>query len=115
MHLWGGCRDFQANLTSGAEGNVFDGSEAWAYIDGTCEIPLPPGRIFVVIRKGFEYSPLNATMELLPGKLAMRFQLERWTDGASAAGMPAMAAFTAALLMSSCCKRPAKTWPLSIC
>ena len=28
-------RDFQANLTSGAEGNVFDGSEAWAYIDGT--------------------------------------------------------------------------------
>src|ERR1700677_1919130 len=62
------------------EGNVCDNSQAFAYIDGTCEIQLPPGPIAVAIRKGIEYSPLNTVIELLPGKLAVRFTLERWTD-----------------------------------
>ena len=55
-------------------------SEAYAYIDGACEIRLPPGRIRVQACKGSEYLPLDEHVDLSPGKLALRFSLERWAD-----------------------------------
>jgi hypothetical protein len=61
-------------------GNVLLDGQAFAYIDGTCEIPLPPGPLSVSISKGPEYRPLQSEVVLAPGKLALRFELERWTD-----------------------------------
>jgi hypothetical protein len=61
-------------------GNVLLDGQANAYIDGTCEIPLPPGSLSVSISKGPEYRPIKSEVVLAPGKLAMRFELERWTD-----------------------------------
>jgi hypothetical protein len=52
----------------------------FAYIDGNCEITLPPGRIHVTVCKGPEYRPLEQDIPLNPGKLALRFVLERWSD-----------------------------------
>ncbi len=68
-----------------AEGNVLlpdpnHGKKAFAYIDGSCEIRLPVGSIEVEIHKGPEYLPLITTTNLPQGKLAMRFEIERWTD-----------------------------------
>jgi hypothetical protein len=54
--------------------------ENWAYIDGTCEIALPPGLTHVAIAKGPEYLPLKQEVQLAAGKLALRFALERWSD-----------------------------------
>lgn len=51
-----------------------------AYIDGTCEINLPPGPITVEISKGFEYKPVRQVVEQPAGKMAMRFSIERWID-----------------------------------
>jgi hypothetical protein len=61
-------------------GNLLLGQEQFAYIDGACEIPLPPGQIAVKINKGPEYTPIHEIFELTPGKLAMRFEISRWID-----------------------------------
>src|SRR5262249_36007588 len=61
-------------------GNILIGSEPHAYIDGTCEINLPSGPISVLISKGPEYRPLQKDLVLSAGKLALRFELERWID-----------------------------------
>lgn len=64
------------------EGNVLLSANAHlcAYIDGGCEISLPPGPIHVEITKGFEYRPIQTVVDQPAGKMAMRFTLERWAD-----------------------------------
>ena len=37
-------------------GNLLLGSQPWAYIDGTCEVRLPPCPVRVQVAKGFEYT-----------------------------------------------------------
>lgn len=54
--------------------------QAFAYIDGGCEIALPPGPIRVSIAKGPEFIPLEQEVPLSAGKMALRFTLERWSD-----------------------------------
>jgi hypothetical protein len=67
------------NLFSGIGKERWDQGE-WAYIDGTCEIALPPDPVHVEIHKGPEYKPVVQTVALGPGKMALRFAIERWTD-----------------------------------
>ncbi len=52
----------------------------FAYIDGICEVRLPPGPIRVEIHKGPEYVPLRREVVLGPGKIAVRLTMERAFD-----------------------------------
>src|SRR5207247_44430 len=61
-------------------GNVQIGAKKWAYIDGACEILLPPGTLHIEITKGPEFKPIDEDIQLLAGKLALRFTIERWSD-----------------------------------
>jgi hypothetical protein len=61
-------------------GNLLVGRERWTYSDGACEIALPPGDLVIEARKGPEYEPLRATVHLPAGKLALRFEIKRWTN-----------------------------------
>ena len=61
-------------------GQVRIGASRFAYIDGACEVRLPPGPVTVEVHKGPEYSPLCREVTLGPGKIALRLALERWTD-----------------------------------
>lgn len=61
-------------------GNVLLDGGAYAYIDGACEIQLPAGPMFVAIHKGPQYRPIITEVSLTPGKLALRFEVERWSD-----------------------------------
>jgi hypothetical protein len=72
--------DFATGRSQDVGGNVRLGMQPWAYVDGAFEINLPPGTIKVEIRKGPEYRPLSQTLQLHPGKLALRFVIERWID-----------------------------------
>jgi hypothetical protein len=63
-----------------SRGGVQLHQEAFAHIDGTCEIALPPDPITVRIYKGFEYTPVSHNMTLGPGKLALRLSVERWVN-----------------------------------
>jgi hypothetical protein len=61
-------------------GSVRLGPARHAYVDGACEARLPPGVIHVEIHKGPEYIPVRREVTLVPGQLALRFEIARWTD-----------------------------------
>ncbi|HEX4613084.1 MAG TPA: hypothetical protein VH092_33145, partial [Urbifossiella sp.] len=73
--------DFPAGVNEDVGGGLRLGREAWFSIDGACEIPLPAGTpIRVQAAKGPEYLPLDTTVTLGPGQMALRFAVERWHD-----------------------------------
>ncbi|MCI0460840.1 MAG: CehA/McbA family metallohydrolase [Gemmataceae bacterium] len=62
------------------EGNTRSGGKAYAYIDGTCSVPLPPGTLHVEVHKGPEYAPLIEETPLGQGKMSLRLEVRRWAD-----------------------------------
>jgi hypothetical protein len=76
----GRLREFATGRNQDVGGNLLLGAKAYAYVDGACEVPLPAGVVVAEISKGPEYSPLRVETQLAPGKLALRFTLERWAD-----------------------------------
>lgn len=74
---YGRLRDFPADGHLDVGGNVRIAGQPWSYIDGTCEIALPPGPIRVEVHKGFEFRPLDEVHVVRAGQLALRLQLER--------------------------------------
>jgi hypothetical protein len=77
---FGRLTDFEALLELDAEGNVHIDDKEWCYIDGACEILLPPGKLRMQISKGFEYKLIDEVVTLIAGKMALRFAIERWSD-----------------------------------
>ena len=72
--------EFATGAGEDVGGQVRLGGDAFAYIDGTCEVRLPPGPIHVEVHKGPEYVPLRLNVVLGPGKISLRLTIERWTD-----------------------------------
>lgn len=56
------------------------GARAYSFVDGTFEIALPADPITVEVTKGPEYRPIAKVFTLGPGKMALRFSLERWRN-----------------------------------
>jgi hypothetical protein len=77
---YGRLTDFSAAANQAVGGNVYVGIKPHSYIDGTCEIALPPGLLQIVIDKGPEYAPVRTEVNLAAGKLALRFEIARWID-----------------------------------
>jgi hypothetical protein len=61
-------------------GNVMVCDEAFAVIDGTCEVRLPVGPVRLEAFKGGPYRPVSRELVLGAGKMALRVDLERWAD-----------------------------------
>lgn len=62
-------------------GHLRSGRETFAYINGSCEIRLPTGvPIRIQASKGPEYEPLDHTVTLGPGQMALRLPIKRWSD-----------------------------------
>ncbi|HWY88141.1 MAG TPA: hypothetical protein VNX28_15525, partial [Gemmataceae bacterium] len=72
--------DFATEPNQDVGGSVRLGTCSWAYVPGSFEIKLPPGTIHIEIHKGPEYGSWAHTIQLTPGKLALRFHIERWID-----------------------------------
>lgn len=77
---YGRLTEFATGVNQDVGGNVQIGTKKWAYIDGTCEILLPPGALHIEIAKGPEYTPIDEEITLLAGKMSLRFTIERWSD-----------------------------------
>jgi hypothetical protein len=77
---FGRLTEFATGVNQDVGGNVMIGAKKWAYIDGACEILLPPGELHIEIAKGFEYKPIDETITLIAGKMSLRFTIERWID-----------------------------------
>ncbi len=61
-------------------GNILLDTTRYAHIDGSCEIRLPAGPIRVEISKGPEYLPVCRDLTLAPGKMTLRFEVQRWIN-----------------------------------
>jgi hypothetical protein len=72
--------DFTTTPGVDVGGQVRLGHERFAFIDGTCEVRLPPGTLNVEAANGFEHVPLVTRVQLAAGKLSLRLSLQRWTD-----------------------------------
>src|SRR5207249_3745535 len=56
------------------------GPERYHYIDGSCEIALPPGEIIIDLWRGPEHQPVRRTVNLAPGQISLRVAIERLVD-----------------------------------
>lgn len=72
-------RDFSARVGEDVGGQLHLASGRWWSIDGACEIGLPPGELRVQVRKGIDYLPIDDSVRVPPGKMALRFVLNPHT------------------------------------
>src|SRR5438874_2079651 len=73
--------DFRTGRNEDVGGHLRVGRERWCYIDGSCEVPLPTSTpVRVQASKGPEYIPLDCTITLGTGQMALRFEIERWSN-----------------------------------
>lgn len=77
---FGRLTEFAVGRGEDVGGQVQLGGDSFAYIDGSCEVRLPPGRIRVEAYKGPEYLPLSRDVVLGPGKISLRLAIERWIN-----------------------------------
>jgi hypothetical protein len=77
---FGRLAEFATGAGEDVGGQVRLGDEAFAYIDGVCEVHLPAGPVRALVHKGPEYLPLEREIILGPGKIALRLAIERWTN-----------------------------------
>ncbi len=52
----------------------------YAYIDGTCQVELPVGPVYVEVARGFEYVPVRKLVEVKPGQRDLSLEIERAFD-----------------------------------
>jgi hypothetical protein len=77
---FGRLSEFATGPAEDVGGQVRLGGDNFAYIDGVCEVRLPPGPVRVEVSKGPEYLPLCREVVLGPGKIAIRLTIERALD-----------------------------------
>jgi hypothetical protein len=77
---FGRLTEFPTGRNQEVGGNVRIGTKSFAYIDGTCEVQLPVGSLFLEIHKGLEFTPQCLEVCLVAGKMALRLALSRWTN-----------------------------------
>jgi hypothetical protein len=53
---------------------------SFAYVDGTFQIELPVGEVFMELSKGFEYSAVRQRLTIAPDQRELRLELSRFTD-----------------------------------
>jgi hypothetical protein len=64
-------------------GDVRLSQRTYAYIDGTCQGWLPRGDVVVDVARGFEYEPLQQTVQIEPGQRELTLRIRRVADLAS--------------------------------
>ena len=56
------------------------GDSSYAYIDGTFQIELPVGEVYVEITKGFEYAPIRQKLSIQAGQRDLNLNIARALD-----------------------------------
>lgn len=62
----------------GADVKLMDTS--FAYVDGTFQVELPVGEVFVEMTKGFEYEPVRQRLNIEPGQRELKLEIKRHID-----------------------------------
>lgn len=71
--------EFACGVGEDVGGHLRLARTSYSYIDGSCEIRLPAGvPLRFQVSKGFQYRPLDQTITLGPGQMAIRLAIEAW-------------------------------------
>jgi hypothetical protein len=62
----------------GADVKLMDTS--FAYVDGTFQVELPPGEVYLEMTKGFEYQAVRRKIEIQPSQRELTLEIPRLTD-----------------------------------
>jgi len=62
----------------GADVKLMDSS--FAYVDGTFQVELPVGEVYVEMTKGFEYGPVRRRLKIEPGQRELNLEIARFVD-----------------------------------
>ena len=62
----------------GADVKLMDTS--FAYVDGTFQVELPVGDVYVEMTKGFEYEAVRKKLAIAPGQRELKLEIARHTD-----------------------------------
>jgi len=62
----------------GADVKLMDTS--FAYVDGTFQVELPPGEVYLEMTKGFEYQAVRRKLEIQPGQRELTVEIPRLTN-----------------------------------
>jgi hypothetical protein len=74
---YGHRHEVNANWFEDYAGDLKLGNTQYAYVDGTFQIELPVGDVYVEIFKGFEYQPLRKRLTIAPGQRELTLKLAR--------------------------------------
>lgn len=78
---FGRLTEFACGRNEDVGGHLRLGRDTFSYIDGACEIKLPTGvPLRVQAAKGPEYDPLDRAVTLGAGQMALRFEVNRWSN-----------------------------------
>ena len=56
------------------------GDTPFAYVDGTFQVELPVGEVYVEMTKGFEYEPLRRKLDIRPDQRELNLAIHRFSD-----------------------------------
>jgi hypothetical protein len=62
----------------GADVKLMDTS--FAYVDGTFQVELPPGEVYLEMTKGFEYQAVRQKVDIQPGQIELTLEIPRLTN-----------------------------------
>jgi hypothetical protein len=54
--------------------------DSFAYVDGTFQVELPVGEVFVEMTKGFEYQPIRQRLIIKPGQRELELKIPRFIN-----------------------------------
>ncbi len=77
---YGHAEDINVAWMQNTTADVKIGGASYAMIDGSCQVNLPPGDVYVEVSKGFEYAPVRRKLAIAPGQRDLRIPIERTFD-----------------------------------
>src|SRR5581483_1275107 len=61
-------------------GDLRLGNRSYAYVDGTFQVELPTGAVYVEVLKGFEYEPLKQKLEISAAQRELKLEISRFSN-----------------------------------
>ena len=77
---YGHCTEINAGWFQDYGADVKLMGSSFAYVDGTFQVELPVGEVYVEISKGFEYDIVRQKLNIAPGQRELKLEVSRFTD-----------------------------------
>ena len=77
---YGHAREINADWFQDYGAELKIGENSYAYVDGTFQVELPVGEVYVEMTKGFEYETVRRRLQIQPGQRVLQLEIPRMED-----------------------------------